>query len=227
MKKRSKTQRGQSLTETALIIPVLLLVLSGLVEFGLFLNQYLALQDSTRNAARFAADSLYYVRDSDPVCDTTRDFFRQAACLVSQELRQDHPLIVLSDNGTPNDPTDDILDPARGDEILISVFTVTSGSPTRVTARFPQSEGEMGWSYAIDSGHGSRNATSHFSNADIEANIGTSIPSTGFVLVEIIYHYDHMLGLPWLTAFIPDPIELHAYSLMPNVSAEPTSTPLP
>ena len=227
MKLKSKSQRGQSFTEVAILLPVLLLILSGVVEFGFFLTQYLALQDSVRNAARFASDSLYYERDSITSCVTTRDFYRQTACLVNQELRQDAPLITLGDNGTPGDPTDDILDPTRGDEILISTFTITGGTPSEVTARHPSSVGESGWSYAVDIGHGSRNGVSRFSSADIESQLGASIPNTGFVLVEIIYHYDHMLGLPWLTPFIPDPLELYTYSLMPNVSAEPTSTPLP
>jgi Flp pilus assembly protein TadG len=40
----------------------LLIVLSGLVEFGFMLNEYLALQDAARNAARFASDGLYYAQ---------------------------------------------------------------------------------------------------------------------------------------------------------------------
>ena len=61
LKRKSK---GQGLIETALIIPVLLIVLSGLLEFGFLLNDYLAMQDAARNAARFASDGLYYASDS-------------------------------------------------------------------------------------------------------------------------------------------------------------------
>ena len=53
-------------------------------------------------------------------------------------------------------------------------------------------------------------------------NIG-SIGNSGAVLVEIYYEYEMLLGLPWITAFLPDPpiILLHAYTIMPNANAEP------
>jgi hypothetical protein len=34
-----------------------------------------------------------------------------------------------------------------------------------------------------------------------------------------------VLGLPWITMFVPDTITLHAYSIMPNAYVEPTPTP--
>jgi hypothetical protein len=52
-------------------------------------------------------------------------------------------------------------------------------------------------------------------------------PSTGLVIVELTYTYDQKLKLPWITAFISDPVVLHNYALMPLVSAEPTPTPVP
>ncbi|OQY34260.1 MAG: hypothetical protein B6I38_02600 [Anaerolineaceae bacterium 4572_5.1] len=227
-KRKTYSQRGQSFVELALLLPVLLIIISGMVELGFFLSQYLALQDAVRNSARFTSDSLYYISDNDHTCSTTLDFYRQAACLVNQELRMDHPLIVMSDNGTPNDTSDDIVDPTRGDDIIVSVFTITGGSHPTVTARFPTSAGESGWSYAEDiPGYGMRNLNSSFSSADIESKLNVAAPSTGFVLVELYYHYDHFLKLPWILAFIPDPILLKSYSLMPNVSAEPTTTPIP
>lgn len=222
---KSASQRGQSLVELALLLPVLLITVSGLVEFGFFFAQYLAIQDAVRNSSRFVSDSLYYQSDSDHTCTTTTDFYRQASCLVNQELRMDHPLVVLSDNGTPGDTTDDFLDPTRGDDIIISVFTITGGPPRTVTGRFPSSNG---WSYAEDMpSYGSRNMNSSISNADIEAKLNTTAPSTGFVVVELFYHYEHMLKLPWIIAFVPDPVLLKSYTLMPNVSAEPTPTPIP
>jgi hypothetical protein len=45
------------------------------------------------------------------------------------------------------------------------------------------------------------------------------------VLIEIFYDYNMVLGLPWITAFVPDPIGLYAYSIMPNPNVEPTPTP--
>ncbi len=54
-----KRARGQSIVEFALMAPILLIILSGLFEFGFLFTYYLAVLDSARNAARFSSDSLY------------------------------------------------------------------------------------------------------------------------------------------------------------------------
>ena len=54
-KKRSKPL-GQSLVEFTLMLPILLIVISGLIEFGFLLNFYLDLVDTTREVARLASD---------------------------------------------------------------------------------------------------------------------------------------------------------------------------
>ncbi len=214
-----RKKKGQALIEMALLFPVLLILLSGLVEFGLFLNQYLSIIDAARNAARFASDSLYYVRDNDKHCESTTDFFRQTACLVNSELRQERPYVTMNDNGTSTF-LDDYLDPARDDEIVISAFSV---SGQHVNARFPDADG---WSYDYDLGFAAQ--ASKISNANVESMLKeTNAPRTGYVLVEIIYHYDQVLKLPWITAFIPDPVPLYTYAFMPLSSAEPTPTSVP
>lgn len=47
-----KRQAGQSLTELALVTPILIILLAGLVEIGWFANNYLNLLDVTRSGAR-------------------------------------------------------------------------------------------------------------------------------------------------------------------------------
>jgi hypothetical protein len=201
--------------ETALLFPVLLIVLSGLVEFGFLLNEYMALQDAARNAARFAADGLFYQVDVDHNCATTRDFDRQTSCLVNQELAQERPLVKV--------------EVANGhDDVLISAFSIVSSSGGgSVSARHPAAMGESGWSMALDTvGWKKRNQVSRFPTSAVEARLLGGAPSTGMVLVEIFYDYNQKLKLPWITAFVPDPYNLHAYAFMPLVSAEPTSTPM-
>ncbi len=227
-------QLGQGLVETALLFPVLLVVLSGLMEFGFLLNEYLALQDAARNAARFAADGMYNFRDNNHSCAPgtgTRDFFRQTSCLVYQELAQERPEIAL--------------DFTTGqDDIIISAFSIAEdyclSPPTYppnpcippnpgvscVTARHPASAGEAGWSAALDA-TGVRNQSSHISTDQVNARLDSSAPSTGLVIVELYYTYDQKLKLPWITAFLDDPLLIHSYALMPLVSAEPTPTPIP
>lgn len=219
--------RGQSMVELALLFPVLLILLSGLIEFGFILNQYLTLMDAARNAARFASDGLYYQYDDIHVCTgegATHHFYRQTACLVNQELQQEAPTIKMNDNGTPDYTGDDWLDPADGNDIIISAFSFTSG--VGITARHPAGS-ENGWSYALDMEMPTEH-TSRFTSSDVTSSmVSLNSPNTGYVLVEIFYYYDHVLGLPWITAIIENPLLLHTYAFMPLVSAEPTPTPSP
>ena len=210
------------------------MVVTGLTEFGFLLNDYLALQDAARNAARFAADGMYNFRDNNHSCAAgsgTRDFYRQAACLVNQELTQERPEITL-DLGTGLD------------DIVISGFSVAQDycqSPASyppvarippnpgascVTMRHPGEYGEAGWSEALDS-TGVRNQSSRIPISEVNDRLNTTAPSTGFVSVELFYTYEQKLKLPWITVFLADPILLHNYALMPLVSAEPTPTPIP
>lgn len=50
-----KTEKGQSLVEFALVLPVLLLILFGIVDFGRILHVYLTLDHAGREAARVAS----------------------------------------------------------------------------------------------------------------------------------------------------------------------------
>lgn len=47
-----KNQKGQSLVEFAMILPFLLLLIMGIVQFGMLLNSYLGLQNAAREGAR-------------------------------------------------------------------------------------------------------------------------------------------------------------------------------
>jgi len=223
---------GQSLVELALLFPVLLILLSGLIEFGFILNEYLSLMDAARNAARFASDGAYYEQDNlvaeigsmedyNNVCENTRHFYRQTACLVNQELRQEAPTIALNNNGTELNG-DDYLDPLEGNDIIISAFSFTEGAG--ITNRHPNSGG---WSYATDL-NAATEKVSKFTSEDVTNRlVSLTSPNTGYVLVEIYYYYDQLLKLPWITAVVDDPLLLHAYAFMPLTSAEPTPTPPP
>ena len=48
-----KNQKGQSLVEFAIILPILLLLILGIAEFGIMLNSYLTIQNVAREGARF------------------------------------------------------------------------------------------------------------------------------------------------------------------------------
>ena len=220
---RRQRSSGQSLVEIAILFPLLLMLLSGVLEFGFVLNQYLNLLDGAREAARFASDGDPTVRDpGNQNCKLslgpiTQDFFNQAACLaqqVSLPIR---------------------LDPAR-DDVVISAFGVANGA---VVARYPSSPqdppsgSETSGEWHLYGYGGGCLATadncnpSKFSTARINTFLSGAAPNTGIVVVEIYFDYDQVLALPWITAFVPDPIHVHTYAIMPLVAAEPDPTPLP
>jgi hypothetical protein len=102
-------------------------------------------------------------------------------------------------------------------DIVISAFSTLGDA---VDKRFPTGTGDDGLSMC--STH-----VSSITTAEVNAILNGSLdlPNTGLVLVEIYYDYHMVLGLPWIRAFVPDPITLHAYAVMPNVNVEPTPTP--
>jgi Flp pilus assembly protein TadG len=59
-----RNERGQTMVEFVLVLPVLMVVLFGIIQFGLAFNNYVALTDSVRAGARTAAVS---AQTSDPV----------------------------------------------------------------------------------------------------------------------------------------------------------------
>ena len=52
-----RTERGQTMVEFALVVPILCIVLFGILQFGALYNDYVTLTDATRVGARKAAVS--------------------------------------------------------------------------------------------------------------------------------------------------------------------------
>ncbi len=74
-RKSARNQEGQALIEMALVLPMLLLLVMGIIQFGFLFNNYITLTDSVRVGARQAAVSRMH---ADPD-GTTKDRVRQAA----------------------------------------------------------------------------------------------------------------------------------------------------
>jgi Flp pilus assembly protein TadG len=72
--KRSKRPRGQSLVEFALILPALIILAFGIIDFGMGLRSYISLTNATREGARFASvgnEAGAYPLDCDGSTNTT------------------------------------------------------------------------------------------------------------------------------------------------------------
>jgi len=209
LKKSKRLFRGQSIVEFTLLLPLLLMLLSSLIEFGFMLNEYLDLIDTTRETARYLADQDPFGNDVE-----RRDGFYTSG---SNEMAK-----TLERAGWIH------LD-SSVDDLVVSIFSVTGNTSA---ARYPEqwspdnrpdcggapNGGPMGWRLYC-------NKTSKFTEQDVldRFKTGTSQtpPDNGIVLVEIYYAYHMRLGLPWLTGIIGDTIDLHAYSFAPNPFAEP------
>jgi hypothetical protein len=209
--KSPRKSRAQSLVEVAVAFPVLIMLLSGVIEFGFILNYYLSLLDATRESAR-------YWSGDDPFLPGTKnpdeDFYKETALMVQK---------LLDPSLTYANPADYkgrriILDPAV-DDVIISVYGAKGGTITFW----------RGSAYHLfpTPGHSTGNYPSLFESPGysakkaIEDTRVSGAPNAGILMVEVHYNYHHVLSLPWLTMWLPNPLHLQAYSIMPMRSAEP------
>ena len=280
--KHSSRTRGQSFVELALILPVLLLMLLGLVEVAFFMSKYLDGLDLTREAARFAS-----IRDPfsaaahDYDCFTANmfDFFWDTSCIFSPP----EPYKAAEPTNLANCPNPAPLggnqwcnglnkylsfNPAT-DDVVITVFSIAENNTILRTYPFGGSEvvtdehGNPSYYWALSNhidqpsngtaanprrdnwkkncGGAVVNNLPYFTQARIENTGALSLVSSdfptgvvtdplgrkGFVGVELYYCHTQVLGLPVFTIFIPNPIMMHVYTLMPLPAAAPTPTPIP
>jgi len=78
-KRRRKSESGQALVEFALVLPILLILLCGIIDFGWIYYNQISLSNAAREGARYAA--IHY----DPN-DTQMDWQREAEAYMSSSL---------------------------------------------------------------------------------------------------------------------------------------------
>lgn len=117
---KKRDERGQAMVEFVLIAPIFLLLVFGLVQFGILFNNYLTLTDAVRAGARQAAVSRSL---ADPVGATTSRIDQSAADLNTGDL----------------DITVDPYDPASGTHSWVQ------GGNVSVTASYPYSINVLGF----------------------------------------------------------------------------------
>jgi len=114
-----RTEGGQAAVEFALVLPVLIALLLGIVQAGVAFNHYLAVTDAARAAARQAVEAR--------VAGVTVSQIQAAAQSAAGGLD-------LTSRVTVSDPTD-------------PTFT-QSGSTLTVTVTYPYSINVLGWAVA-------------------------------------------------------------------------------
>jgi len=115
-----RSERGQAVVEFALVVPLLLALLLGIVQAGIAFNHYLAVTDAARAAARKAITARV---SGVTVADITAAAQAAAADLDTAQLG-----VTVAD---PTDPT----------------FS-TQGSTLTVTVTYPYSINVLGWDVA-------------------------------------------------------------------------------
>jgi hypothetical protein len=65
---RRRHRRGQSLVEFALVLPIFLFMLFGLIDLGRFVYMHTTLSQAARESARLVTVEAYWVGSADPSC---------------------------------------------------------------------------------------------------------------------------------------------------------------
>jgi len=165
---------------------------------------------------------------ADPDSQVT-DIYAKIGCLTYRDL---HPLQIPT--GT-----------ARLDDIVVSIYAVAPISGTyEVTVR-PNitddiqvlltagltsthlHDGYYSWLNRFDPANPAY--AGRITEEQVRAFLDANPPAgpTAFVLVEVWWEHNLLLNLPFTQRFIPDPLLIHAHTLMPMSAAEPTATPGP
>lgn len=213
-------RKGQSFVELALIIPVILILLAGIVEVASYIFTYLNLLDLTREAARFASIRDWRSGGIAPTPASNTLPLEEFACLDDQLHFYYDSACFFTDKDL-NAFTR--LDPANYDDVFISVVTISNGV---VSDRRNWSLYNDNWRKDCE---GNTVLSEPFlSNADIQAELEPNAPrDRGLVIIEVFYCYEQILQLPIISDVVPDPFRMHAYTIMPAPEAIPTPTPIP
>jgi Flp pilus assembly protein TadG len=68
-----KNQQGQSMTEFALVLPILVVLLFGVIQFGIVFNNYITVTDAVRAGARKGAVGRHIQNPDAAVVQSVRD----------------------------------------------------------------------------------------------------------------------------------------------------------
>jgi len=200
------------MVEFAILLPLLVMLFSGMVEFGFMLNSYLSLLDATRQAARLYSNTTPFYLDTatNTIMDDLNFYLDCAQSAVDI-------LAPPTDAGARQIALNSLSDDVIVSVLSVSVDTAPDPDVISTIVRYPA--GSL--FYSLYGNHGSA-----YTDTDIE-NFMTQnnrIPvETGILIVEVYYDYRGVLKLPWVEAFMSDdnPVQLHASTIMPLVAAKP------
>lgn len=178
--------RAQSFIELAIVLPVLLIILLGMVEVVVLIGRYLDVLDLTREIARQAARE---ERFPSPAA-----FFAEVDSYLARPPTGLNSYISTSE--TPFDMVVSVFDLRGSGERIMHVWSGTS-------------------EYYKKDCEGNEVRTEPYYTLDRVMAIGSPDVNEGMVAVEIYYCHPLVLNIPFVTSFIPNPVQIHAYSIFP------------
>jgi len=119
---RIGSEQGQTMTEFALILPIFIALLFGIIQFGIAFNNYVTLTDAARAGARKAAVSR---SSSDPAGDCKAAVLAAAPNLDQTKLA---PTVQCSSSWDPGSDVE--VDASYPYSISLFGFVVKSGNLT-------------------------------------------------------------------------------------------------
>lgn len=191
--------KGQGLVEMALALPVLLIMLLGLVEVGFLLRTYLVVYNADREAARFAARGGFTGEEIKERALTS--FSGQLPVSLGEPDEPDgNTIIYVTWLQIPSDAVDD-------DDWKASYHKQDSFGTFEPSSRDPISKID-----AVDQWKRMKDWNAALNDAAGEDGLGPT--SLEVVIVEIFYEHNQVLHAPVIEWFLPDPMEVYAWTTM-------------
>lgn len=170
-------EEGQNLVEFALLLPVLLYILMGIIQFGLIFAVYVTINNSVREAARWGS---IYVHDN-TITVTNNDVARNNGMV--DRIYQSRGILSIGLRGTT---TPNFSTATTGTYPLLSCPQQTVGAPV-----------VLGWYYGVSS---NPDVTICYSQP---TGVTSNDPRRGYYLdVQTWYHLQ--VFIPLLQQFLPD-----------------------
>jgi Flp pilus assembly protein TadG len=124
-----KTEQGQAVTEFALVLPILALLLFGVIQFGIAFNNYLTVTDAVRAGARKASVGRYIANSGGNPAAEAEAKLRAAA----SDLDQAQLSVTVTPSGGWAQGTDVSVSASYPYTISLLGLVVSSGNLTSKT----------------------------------------------------------------------------------------------
>jgi hypothetical protein len=219
MKKRWQLRRteGQSLVEMALTLPVLILMFVGLIEVGAALRNYLIVVNANREGVRYAARGRWFDVHQDPGLEDAESIFDRVVAAAGTERRGDEDVWFLRLEAIDELPANTTM--------AVHYFEV----PDQVHEGGMRVEPAVHYGpWYVGSGHvgesridaaavaeAARQENYDFNQKYVVEEHLLDIPSEdNFIIVEVWYDHQQLLGLPIFTEILPETVTLYARTRM-------------